>query len=122
MALQQRLVTAGLSAVQAQAIQGTVANTLTATGSTQATALPLGADINNVTTVTASTGVILPAMNPGDEITTHNGGANALALYPPVGASINALGANAAYSIATATPLCFTYCVTPTLYLCSQSA
>jgi len=122
MSLAARMVTAGLSAIQAQAVQGTVANSLTAAGSTQATALLLGADINNVTTVAASTGVIAPAMNPGDDIIVRNGGANALLLYPPVGASINGLGVNAGYSIATATPLCFMYCVTPTLYLCSQSA
>ncbi len=122
MSLQQRMVAAGLSAIQAQAIQGTVANNLTATGTTQATALPLGADLNNVTTVAASSGVIMPAMNPGDEIVVRNGGANALSLYPPVGAQINALGVNAAYAIATATPLCYIECVSPTLYLCSQAA
>lgn len=122
MALQARLVVAGLSAIQAQAIQGTVATGLTATGTVQGNALPLAADINNVTTAAAGTGVIAPAMNPADEILVRNGGANALLLYPPVGASINGLGANAGYSIAVATPLCFMYCVTPTLYLCSQAA
>lgn len=122
MSLAQRLVTAGISAIQAQAIQGTVANTLTALGTTQGNALMLGADINNFTTVAAGTGAIAPAMNPGDDIIVRNGGANALLLYPPVGGVINGLGANAGYSIATATPLVFMYCVTPTLYLCSQSA
>lgn len=122
MSLQQRLVIAGLSAVQAQAIQGTVQTGLTATGSTQGTALALPADVNNVTTVAASTGVVLPAMNPGDEIVVRNGGANALLLYPPVGGAINALSTNTGYSIATATPLCYVICVTPTLYLASQSA
>jgi hypothetical protein len=122
MPLQQRLVTAGLSAIQAQAIVGTVA-TVAAAGTVQGNATPLPADLNNVTTVGAGTGVILPAMNPGDEITVHNGQAvNALLLYPPLGASINALGANASYSIAVATPLCFIEAVTPLLYLCSQSA
>ena len=61
-------------------------------------------------------------MNPGDEIIVRNGGANALSLYPPVGGAINSLGTNAAYSIATATPLCYVTCVTPLLYLASQSA
>lgn len=122
MALQQRLVVAGLSAIQAQAIQGTVATGLVAAGTVQGNALPLAADVNNVTTVAAGTGVIAPAMNPADEILVRNGGANALLLYPPVGAAINGLGTNAGYSIATATPLVFMYCVTPTLYLCSQSA
>jgi hypothetical protein len=123
MSLQTRLVVAGLSAIQAQAIQGTVANNVAAAGASQATAAPLQADLNNVTVVGAGSGVIMPAMNPGDEIVVHNGQAvNALLLYPPVGAAINALGANAGYSIAVATPLCYIECVTPTLYLCSQAA
>lgn len=122
MSLAARMVVAGLSAIQAAAIQGTTANNLTALGTTQATALVLGADVNNVTTVAAGTGVIATPMNASDDILIHNAGANALLLYPPVGASINGLGANAGYSIATATPLCFMFCVTPTLYLCSQSA
>jgi hypothetical protein len=122
MPLQQRLVTAGLSAIQAQAIVGTVA-TVAAAGASQTTATPCPADLNNVTTVGAGTGVILPAMNPGDEMTVHNGQAvNALLVYPPVGAAINALGTNAAYNVAVATPLCFVECVSPLLYLCSQSA
>lgn len=122
MSLAQRMVTAGLSAVQAAAIQGTTANNLTALGTTQGTALPLPADVNNVTTAAAGSGVIAPAMNPADDLIVHNGGANALLVYPPVGAAINGLAVNTGYSVATATPLCFMYCVTPTLYLCSQSA
>ncbi len=122
MSLASRMISSGLSAGQCAAIQGTTANTLTAAGSTQATALALPADINNVTTVAASTGVILPAMNPGDDVIVRNGGANALLIYPPVGGAINALGTNSGYSVATATPLCFVYCVTPTLYMASQSA
>lgn len=122
MSLSQRMMAAGLSASQVAAIQGTVANALTAAGSSQATAVALGADQNRFTTVAASTGAILPAMNPGDEMTVINAGANALSLYPPVGAQINALGNNAAYSIATATPFCTILCITPTQYHCYQSA
>jgi hypothetical protein len=122
MPLAQRLVQAGLSAVQAAAISGTVANNLIATGNSQATALALGADTSRFTTVAASTGCILPAMNPGDSMEVINAGANALSLYPPVGAQLNALGNNAAYSIATATPYCTITCITPTQYHCFQSA
>jgi hypothetical protein len=122
MSLQARLVAAGLSAIQAQAVQGTVAAALTATGSTQTTALPLGADNNNFTTVAAGTGAILPAMNPGDDITVYNGGANALLIYPPVGGQIKGLGTNTGYSLATATPLCYIVCITPTQYVASQAA
>lgn len=122
MSLQQRLVQAGLSPVQATAIQGTVAAGLTATGSSQATALPIGADNNQFTTVSASTGCILPPMNPGDDITIYNGGAQTLSVYPPVGGQIKGLGTNAAYSLAAATPLCYVVCISPTLYVASQAA
>lgn len=123
MPLSARMVAAGISAIQAQAIQGTVANTLTATGtSSQTASFPLAADVNRFTTVAANAGALLPAMNPGDEVIIFNGGANALLVFPPVGGTINALGANNSYSVATATPLVIVVCVTPTLYLASQSA
>lgn len=122
MSLAQRIVSAGLSAINAQAIQGTVANSLTATGSSQATALLLPADINKFTTVAASTGAILQASNPGDSGTVFNGGVSALLLYPPVGGKINALGTNAGYSIAAATPYVDWYCIDALTYIASQSA
>lgn len=122
MPLAQRLVVTGISAVQASAIQGSVANNLTATGSTQATALALPGDYNYFTTVAASTGTVLPFMNPGDEVSIYNKGANALSVYPPTGAVINGLSANTAYSVATATPFCVVSCITPLIYIASQSA
>lgn len=122
MSLQQRLVVAGISAIQAQAIQGTVANNLVATGTTQATALPLPADCNDFATVAAGSGCILPQMNPGDDIMVYNGGANALLIYPPLGAQIKGLGTNTGYSVAVATPLAFVQCITPTQYVASQAA
>lgn len=122
MALSARLTVTGLSAIQAQAIQGTAANNLTATGSTQGTALPLPADVCKFTTVSASTGAILPAANSSDSGTVFNGGASALLLYPPVGGKINGLSTNAGYSIAAATPYCDWYCIDPLTYIASQSA
>jgi hypothetical protein len=122
MALAQRLTIAGLSAINAQAITGTVADSLTATGATQATALALAGDINRFTTVAAATGALCPAMNPGDYIEVFNGGANALLVYPPTGAKINALGTNAGYSVATATPYVRVRCITPLQYIANQAA
>jgi len=122
MGLSARMVAAGFSAIQAQASQGLAANNLTGAGSTQATALPLPADICKFTTVAAGTGAIIPAANPADSGTVYNGGANALLLYPPVGGKINGLGTNAGYSIAAATPYCDWYCVDPLTYIASQSA
>jgi len=122
MPLQQRLVVAGMSATAAQASVGTAADQLTAAGTVQGNAAPLGADNNRFTTVGAGTGCILPAMNPGDSINVFNAGANALLIYPPVGAKINALGTNAGYSLATATPYCEITCISPTQYHAFQSA
>ena len=123
MSLAQRMMSAGLSAVQVAAIQGTVANNLSAAGTTQGNAAPLLADQNRVTTVGSGAGVILPPMNPGDEMAVINAQAtNALLLYPPVGGVINALSANAGYSIAVATPFATVLCITPTQYHAYQSA
>jgi hypothetical protein len=80
---------------------------LTATGTTQATALLLSRPINNVTTVAASTGVIFPIPTNGMRIIVRNGGANVLNIYPSSGAAINTLAANAAFSLAVASTLEF---------------
>jgi hypothetical protein len=122
MSIQARLVVAGMSAVAAQASVGTVANNLTAVTGGQGSAVTLGADTNRFTTVPASSGCIVPPLNPGDNICVFNAGANALLVFPPVGAQLNALGVNASYSVATATPYCEITCITPTQYHCFQSA
>lgn len=122
MALQQRITTAGLSAVNAAAIQGTVAAAVVASGTTQGNAPPVPADVNYVTTGGAGTGLILPAMNPGDSVNIYNKTGAALLIYPPVGGVINALGANAGYSNASATAYVEVYCITPLIYIASQSA
>ena len=122
MPVQARMVVAGMSATAAAASVGGVANNLTAVAGGQALATNLGADNNRFTTVPAGGGCIIPPLNPGDNIIVINAGANALALYPPPGAQLNALGVNAAYSIATATPYCTVSCITPTQYHSFQSA
>jgi hypothetical protein len=122
MPLQQRITTAGLSAVNAAAIQGTTAPAVTASGTTQGTAPPITADINYVTAGGAGTGLILPAMNPGDSVNVYNKTGAALLIYPPVGAVINSLALNTAYNCASATPYVEVYCITPLIYIASQSA
>ena len=65
------------------------ANTLSSTGTTQADALALINDWNNVTTVTPGTGVILPALTTGQMVWVFNNDpAQNLNVYPPIGASI----------------------------------
>src|SRR5579884_2065111 len=77
---------------------------LTATGSTQGTALaiPAGQDLSIVTTTATGTGVVLPSagVSRSEEYVVANHGANALLVYPPSGGQIGTLGANAGYSLA----------------------
>ena len=72
---------------------------VSAAGSTQGTATALTTMINNVTTVAASTGVVLPTAAAGYIVIVRNGGANALSVYPATGAAINAGAANASHSL-----------------------
>lgn len=67
---------------------------LTATGTTQATALLLINGIGWITTAAANSGVVLFPGNPGTSQTVYNSGANAVKVYPTLGAQINALGTN----------------------------
>jgi hypothetical protein len=89
MTIQNKLVALGVWAEAAeQLICGDVVNGLTAAGSTQATALAISADVNVFGTVAASTGAIL-AIRDAAHIIVRNGGANALAVYAPVGGTMN---------------------------------
>jgi hypothetical protein len=97
----KNIMGAGIAPLQAQMINGTALDSLVATGSTQATALLLPADVNVFTTVAASTGAILGANpSPGDEIVVANLGANALLVYPPLGGNIQGGSTNAGFSVA----------------------
>lgn len=106
MPTQSNLMGSGCPALQAQASVGlltTNSNNLTATGSTQGTALLLPSDFNVFTTVAASTGAILPATGPqcnlADTFIVVNHGANALSVYPPSGGKIANGSTNAALSV-----------------------
>lgn len=91
--------------VRAGAWAGTLAQssnlTATAAGTTQATAAAITSDITVFTTVALNAGAILPAATAAgaDDFFVVNAGANALAVYPPVGGKINAGATNAAVSI-----------------------
>tara|TARA_R110000868_G_scaffold52597_6_gene165959 strand:- start:286 stop:651 length:366 start_codon:yes stop_codon:yes gene_type:complete len=88
------IMAGGFSAGQAQAINGQVNSTATAAGTTQGTATTITASITTFTTVAALSGAVLTDSMIGDEYVLLNLGANALAVYPPSGAQIHALGAN----------------------------
>jgi hypothetical protein len=96
-------------ATRDQVVSQILATGLTAAGSNQGTALALTAELNQVATVNTNTGVSLPVpVTPfGKTVTVINAGANALKVYPPSGAQINALGSNNALSVAVNTSVDF---------------
>lgn len=68
----------------------------------QALAVALTGEINAIATssATASTGVRLPAsVKPGDTVVVFNGGAQTTLVYPATGGVIDALSANAGFSM-----------------------
>lgn len=90
------------------------------TTNTQAGALALTAQVNNITTAAANSAVRLPLVtlgtNTAAEIVVRNGGANAVNCFPATSAAINALAANAAYSLAAGASVRFLQLST-TLYV-----
>ena len=76
------------------------ATSITAAGTTQATATILLAQDNEVTTVASGAGVVVTnLLLPGENMTVFNAGANAVKVYPPTGVQINALGSNNGFSL-----------------------
>ncbi len=77
---------------------GGVALGVAAAGNSQGTATVLSAQYNELTTVNAATGVVIPATIG---LTTYifQRGANTLAVYPPSGGQIDAAGLNASVSL-----------------------
>jgi hypothetical protein len=75
---------------------------VSAAGTTQGTATGLVSNINNVTVVaTGATGVRLPTAVAGMRILIRNSdSADTLSIYPATGGTINALAANAAFTLA----------------------
>jgi hypothetical protein len=82
---------------------------ISAAGNAQGNATLLTTEHNNVTTVGAATGVRMDTAIAGQKYVVFNNGANALLIYPPTGGIINALGANAGYSLAAGSR-CILFC------------
>jgi len=76
-----------------------VANALAATGSSQATALQLNVDINEVLTVPPGSGVLLLPLQVGQWQSVFNGDGGNLLVYPASGYNIDALAANVGYTL-----------------------
>lgn len=99
MGTKDKLVATGMFTNTADAVTGDMATGATAAGTTQADALALTADITKIGTAALNSGVKLRQV--GGMQMVYNGGANAVAVYPPVGGTINSGAANAAFSVAT---------------------
>ena len=82
---------------------------LTATGTTQATALVLDSDYNEILNGVANSGYILPPISDQEKRVVYvwNGTGNTLKSYPPGGGQINALGSNANATHGTGTMMIY---------------
>lgn len=102
MALASDIMKGGVSAGMAQALNGQVNPTITASSTqTQAAGTALTASNNVVTTVTTSgDAVTLPNAMIGDSVDILNLGANACTVFPPVGSRINQLSTNTGFTLA----------------------
>lgn len=94
---------------------------LSGAGTTQGTATVIANQTNEFTTVAASSGAILPSPEQGEFIYVANAGANALAMYPASGHTINALAANAPFSLAAGKNAVF-WAATASKWYCNLSA
>lgn len=109
MTITSNLMGTGLSGIAAQQITGIVADALTATGTTQATAFLLSSDLSVFATVASGTGCRLRDGGENDQYTIVNDGANALLIYPPLGGTINGGAVNASISLAAGSATQITY-------------
>lgn len=119
----KNIMGAGIPAAAAAADTiSSTATALTSAGTTQATALTISADANFVSTVAASSGVVLYNGMIGDSVFIMNdGGANPLTVYPPVGSKFNNLATNTGFSLAANTPV-VCYKITSTRWFAVLSA
>lgn len=94
-------------------IFGSTSDNITArAGGGQGTAVQLTACVNRVLTVaTGGDSVKVPVSVAGMQIEIINAGANATNVFPQIGDAINALGANAAFSLPSGKVVTF-YCAT----------
>lgn len=90
----------GLYNRNASTVPYLVATALTATGTTQADALTLQSEWNDISSTPANSGVKINNFGVGLTSTVFNFGGATLKIYPPVGGQIDALGTNDPYSLA----------------------
>jgi hypothetical protein len=95
--------------VTEMAIQHPSNKGVTATGTTQAAALVLDSDYNEILNGSANAGYILPPISEQEKriIFVWNGTGNTLKGYPPIGGQINAAGTNANVTHSTGTMMMY---------------
>ena len=101
--LGHKLFGSGLTDLAVSAMCNDVGTAISAAGTTQGTATALTNILNGLGTVASGAGVVLYAGSQGDCQLVYNGGANAVKVYPPSGARINAMVTNTAHILATST-------------------
>ena len=100
-ALAKDIMGGGTSAGQSKAINGRVATSLTAAGTTISDALQLNATHNDISTCASGAGVKLFNGEIADEMTVYNGGANQCIVYPHGSTgTINQLSAGSGITLA----------------------
>lgn len=110
MATQSELMGAGIPWRPA-AMLGLVENSsVSAAGTTQATATALTASFSIVTTAAANSGVQLPTATGSGTFIVVNNGANTVTVYPATGEAINANAANVGIQIAVGKSASFHGC------------
>ena len=112
-------MTGAFPPAQARALGGTQNLSVTAAGTTQATAVAMVADMNRITAGTG--GARLYAGDTGDSQLVYNATASAVTIYPPTGAAINQLATNSGFLLGPNTSaLCF--CFSSTIWTAYLSA
>lgn len=102
------------------ALKGSMSQTFTAAGTTQATATAITTVFTLVTTATEGQGALLPAsMDNSDQCTVCNGTAVSVYVYPPSGGKINNGTANIPMMLAPQTSVDFT-CIDGTNWMANR--
>ena len=101
MATQNELMAAGFAAMPARMLGQELEDTLSAAGTTQATATSIRASIAVFTTVAANSGGVLGLAYSQPITVVINAGANTLTVYPLLGEKLNNLAINAGVQIAS---------------------
>jgi hypothetical protein len=121
MAFAKNIMQGGLSAGQADAINGQVATVSGTPAGTQASSLVVSADYVYVTSTTGSCAVRLFAGGQGDSCVVINAGASVMYVWPPSGVAFLGTATNAAVTVPTSGNARYT-CVNATTWVTEASS